>query len=200
VQIDNFIKVNRTSRDALLVAVVLVVAVGLYSRFVSPHINCLSAAWRYESVLNGMSDKKSRLLQSVEADRQQLRKLENDVLPLQNSLFSPDTAKQFFSDVQAISARCGCAVRSVKLIEPMGGEKPGKDKNESAIVSKKTQLSIVGNYGDITEMIHRLQSGPEKVWIDSLQMEGVGTGSGLLRCDMTITVYIAAGKEMADDE
>lgn len=199
-RIDDFIKANRTSRDTLLVAAVLAVAVGLYSRSVGPHINRLSAAWRYESALNDMSDKKSRLLQSVEAKRQQLRKLENDVLPLQNSLFSPDTAKQFFGDVQATSARCGCAVRSVKLIKRTGGEKSGKDKNESAIVSKKTQLSIAGTYGDITEMIHRLQSRPEKVWIDSFQMEGAGRGSGLLRCDMTVTVYIAAGKEMADDE
>ncbi len=198
-QIDNFIKANRTSRNALLIAVILAVTAGLYSRLAGPHINCLSAAWRYESVLNDMSDKKSRLSQNVEEKRQQLRKLENDVLPFQNSLFSPDRAKEFFSDIQATSAQCGCTLRTVKLIERTGSEKSGKDKDELGIEVGKMQLSIAGDYGDITELIRRLQSRPEKVWIDSLQMEGAGRGSGLLRCDMTVTVYIAAGKEMADD-
>lgn len=199
-QIDNFIKTNRTSRNALLVAVLLAVTAGLYSRLVGPHINYLSAAWRYESVLNGMSDKKSRLSQTVEAKRQQLRKLENDALPFQNSLFSPDTAKEFLSDIQATSARCGCTLRTVKLIEHTGSEKSSKDKNQSGIEVRKTKSTIAGDYGNITELIHRLQSRPEKVWIDSLQMKSAGRGSALLSCDMTVTVYIAAEKEMADDE
>ena len=50
-------------------------------------------------------------------------------------------------------------------------------------------MSVSGQYNSITKLVEGLQNHSPKVWLDSFVIKLVDYASGLLKCDMTITIY-----------
>jgi hypothetical protein len=109
----------------------------------------------------------------------------------------PDKAREFFSDLQAIAEETGCSVYSVNLVDSKQNAQPGLSEDTAGIVVKSTILSVAGSYKNITQLIHRLQSRAERVWIDRINLRTVDYDLDQPRCDITITICTFADKEQA---
>ena len=107
----------------------------------------------------------------------------------------PDKAKEFFSDLQVISEQAGCAVYSLNLSQENKGPKKHSLSNASGIVTQSAMLSVIGTYGDLVKLVEKLQSRPQKVWLDSFKMTNLDDSSGQIRCDITITICTIQDKE-----
>ncbi|GAG97602.1 unnamed protein product, partial [marine sediment metagenome] len=51
-------------------------------------------------------------------------------------------------------------------------------------------FSVGGTYKDIVALINKLQNRSKQVWIDSISIEPVDRNSELLKCDMSIAIYV----------
>jgi len=194
VLIDSLAKLNSNSRNAISAVLVVIVAIAVYSWTVAPHVTHLSAAQRYESVVDEVVKKNKILSSAVRTKKKKLEQLHEQFAQLQGTLFMVDKAKEFFSDLQAISVQVGCTVYSLNLVTGEQNSQDGQAETTSGIVTKSAVLSVIGAYGDIIKLMEKLQAREQKVWIDSVRMASLdspasgGQASDQLKCDITITI------------
>jgi Tfp pilus assembly protein PilO len=196
VQIDNLAKLNNKSRNAISAAIVIIVAVINYHWVVAPHVTHLSAVQQYASAVNDVIQKTKILSSAIAAKKKNLEQLRQQFGQLQGSLFMPDKAKEFFSDLQVISEQVGCTVYSLNYVQNKQRSEDGQLADTSGIVTQTAMLSVIGTYGDVVKLVERLQSREQKVWIDSIKMTTLeDNSSDQLRCDITITICTIQDKE-----
>jgi len=195
VLIDNFAKLNRSSRRAVYAALIVIAAIATYNRIVAPHVTRLSAAQRYEFVLGDIMKKNEVINKLVESKRKELQQLREQSARLQNALFSPSEAKEFLSDLEVIVEETDCAVYSLNFKTSEPGLKNEWDKDASGIAANSVMLSVTGVYDNIIRLVEKIQMRTRRVWIDSLKIKALDGKSPQLKCDMTITIYIIRDKE-----
>lgn len=195
--IDNLAKLSRTSRSTVSAALIVIAAIAMYNWTVAPQAKYMLAAQDYQSLVGNVVEKHMVISEKVGAKRENLRKLQEQFKRLRGTLFTPEQAKQFFSDLQTISEESGCAVHSLNIVTTgQSGEKE-QSQDASDIVPKSATLSVVGVYENIMKLMEKLQVRTQEVWIDSLRIELFDYESAQPRCDITVTVYTVEDEEAA---
>lgn len=196
--VDKLAKLNRSTRHTVSVSLIVIAALAMYNWLVTPHADYLSAAQGYESVMDNVVEKNKTISNIVNIKRKKLQELSEKSAQLQSILFTPDQAREFFSDLQAVSEETGCVVYSLNLMTNKPSPKD-RDYSEdtSGIVTKSAVLGVVGVYRNIAKLMERLQAHTQKVWIDSVQVRTFDYSSDQPRCNITITICALTDKETA---
>jgi len=195
VLIDNVAKLNSGSRNAISAVLVIITTIVLYNLVVAPHVVYLSSAKQYETVLSELVNTSKVIRSAVGIKKKKLKELSGQFANLQNALFTVKEAKEFFSDLQAVSEQAGCAVYSLNFVTGGQRSEAGQSEDASGIAANSAVLSVIGGYNDLVKLLERLKARPQKVFIDSFKMAGHNDGSGRLRCDMTVKIYTIQDKE-----
>ena len=195
--VDSFAKLNRSSRSAIFAALVIIAVIAMYNRIVAPHVTCLSAAQRHESVLGNVVKKNKVIHNTIKVKKKKLEESREQFAWLKNTLFTPNEAKEFLSDLEVTAKETDCAVYSLNFgaSEPVPENKQNKDA--SGISANRAMLGVIGVYDNIIRLVEKLQMRTQGVWIDSLKMETLDSDLTRLKCDMTITIYTIQDKETA---
>ena len=193
--IDNLAKLNSRSRNAISAALIVITTIVLYGRLVTPHVMYLYATQEYGYVLSDMIKTGKIVKSAVEIKKKKLKELGGRFAYLQNALFSVKEAKEFFSDIQAISEEAGCAVYSLNFATGDQRSEAKQSEDASGIAVQTAMLSVIGRYNDIIGLVERLRMRPQRVCIDSFRMTSHSDGSGRLKCDITVTIYTIQDKE-----
>jgi len=193
--IDYLAKLSRSSRNAGSAALIIIVGIAMYSWAVAPHTNYLFAAQRYESVVDNIAKESKAISETVKTKKAKLGKLREEFAELQSTLFTPLKAKEFFSDLQALSEEAGCRVYSLNFTTDNRAFEGKEAGNVLGIVANKAMLGVVGTYGSVIKLVERLGVRTQQVWIDSLKMEALDDAAAQLKCDITITIYTIEDKE-----
>ncbi len=195
--VDKLAKLNRSTRHTVSVSLIVIAALAMYNWLVTPHADYLSAAQGYESVMDNVVEKNKTISNIVNIKRKKLQELSGKSAQLQSILFTPDQAREFFSDLQAVSEETGCVVYSLNLMTNKPSPKDRDSEDTSGIVTKSAVLSVVGVYRNIAKLMERLQARTQKVWIDSVQVRTLDYSSDQPRCNITITICALTDKETA---
>ena len=191
----NLAKLKRSTRNATSASLIVIASLAMYSWIVAPHTTYLSTAQGYESVMSNLTKKNKLISNNVKVKREELQKLHEQSAQLQSTLFTSDKAREFFSDLQAISEETRCMVYSLNLISNKPNPKDKQAEDSSGVATESAVLSVVGVYKDIASLIKRLQSRTQKVWIDSIKVLTLEYSSDRPRCDITITICVITDKE-----
>ncbi len=195
--IDNLAKLNRPSRIAVFAALIVIAAIATYKRIVAPHATYLFAAQQYESVLGNVVKKNKVIHNTVKVKKEKLEESREQFARLKSTLFTPNEAKEFLSDLEVTAKETDCAVSSLNF----GASKPvpenKQNKDASGISANSAMLGVIGVYDNIIRLVEKLQMRTQGVWIDSLKMETLDGDFTRLKCDMTITIYTIQDEETA---
>jgi hypothetical protein len=186
--VNEFAKLDRSKRNAVSAVLIVITALVMFKWMVTPHTIYLSAAKGYEFALDDIIKKNKIVDNKVKIRRQKLQDLYEESAQLQSILFTHNQAREFFSDLQAISEQMGCSVLSLNFMTNKRNPKDQEQENDSDIVIKSAVLCVVGQYNDIARLIERLQERTQKVWIDAVKVRTIDYGSDQPRCDITITI------------
>ncbi len=184
--VKHLVKLNRSTRHAFSASLIVISLLAMYSWLVAPHVAYLSVVQGYESAMTNLVNKNNLINSKVKVKRKKLQELQEKSAQLQSTLFTSEKAREFFSDLQAISHQTGCMVQSLNMIKKNPKEYQSEDT--SGIVTSSAVLSVVGLYKDIPRLIQRLQARTQKVWIDSIKILTVEYNSDRPRCDIVITI------------
>jgi hypothetical protein len=197
--IDDIVSLNRSTRNTVFTALIIIATIAMYNWIVAPHVTYLFAVQHYESVINKVVEKNKVIGREVKAKTKNLEAINHQLASARSALFTPDETKAFFSDLQVVSEDAGCAVRSlnVAVSEPFLGDKRKQAGNTSGIVVNSATLTVSGQYSSIIKLLEKLHNHSKKIWIDSFKMEIIDFGSAQLKCDMTIKIYTVRDKEDA---
>ncbi len=195
--IDNLTKLNRSSRNAVSAGLIVIAAVAMFNWTVAPQATYLFAAQRYESVAGNIVKKNKIISNKVIIKRKKLQELQEQFAQLRDTLFTPEQAKEFFSDLQVISEEASCAVYSLNLVTSKAASERKGSADASGIFPESATLSVAGVYENIMKLVKRLQARTQKVWIDSVRMEIFNYDSAQSKFDITITIYTIRDREPA---
>jgi Tfp pilus assembly protein PilO len=196
--IDNLANLNRSTRNIVFTALIIIATIAMYNWIVAPHVTCLSAAQGYESAVSKAVEKNKVIARDVATKTKRLEELHEQFAKSRSALFAPDEAKAFFSDLQAVAEEAGCTVHALNLV----GNKPSsRDKREtedtSGITANSATLTVSGRYNSIFGLVEKLQNHAKKIWMDSFKIETINSDSAQLKGDMTITIYTIQDKGAA---
>jgi hypothetical protein len=193
---EDLAKLNRSRRNGVSAALVIIVAIAMYNWTVAPHATYLFAAHRNEDAIDNLAKKSKIISNTVKIKQKKVQELREQFAELQSVLFTPDTATEFFSDLQPISEQTGCVVHSLNFVTGEPALRGEESENALGIVANSAVLSVAGVYGNIIKLMERLQARTQKVWIDSIRMEALGNNPAhQLKCDMTVVIYTIEDKE-----
>jgi len=184
---------DKPKKNIMIASILLILTVALYNWFVRPHEKYLMAAQKYEATLESL-DKKSKIINSeLVLSRKKLDSLDNKFEQQKQSFFNISEIKDFLSGIQSTAEKSGCMVENLKLL-------PSREvslKTDSAIEIYQYQanLSILGGYGNIVKCLNTIQNRPQKVWVESLNLDTKNPESGYLSCDVTFSIYTLKVKE-----
>ena len=184
-------KLNKPARNGISASLIIIAVIAMYRWTIPPQSYYLSSAKSYEYAINDMIEHSKIIKTQVELKKKELQELRENSSQLENVLFTPKEAKEFFSDLEVISVQSGCAVESLNF----GAEKTESDEKHIGIKIRSAIISVVGVYKDIETFVETLQSRTQKVWIDSIKMENVDETSSSVICDLTITIYQISDKD-----
>lgn len=192
--IDNLAKLNRSSRSAVFAALIVIAAIATYKRIVAPHATYLFAAQQYESVLGNVVKKNKVIHNTIKVKKKKLEESREQFARLKSTLFTPNEAKKFLSDLEVTAKETNCAVYSLNF----GASEPvPENKQNKGISANRATLVVIGIYDNIIRLVEKLQMRTQGVWIDSLKMETLDDDFARLKCDMTITIYTIQDEEPA---
>jgi cell division protein ZapA (FtsZ GTPase activity inhibitor) len=194
--IDNLANLNRSTRNTVFSALIIIATIAMYDWIVAPHVTCLFASQEYESAVSKAVEKNKITAREVEAKTKKLEELYRQLAESRSILFAPDEATAFFSDLQAIAEETGCTVHSLNLVanKPSSGDKRKQSEDTSGIVANSAMLTVSGQYNSIFRLVEKLQNHAKKIWLDSFEMKTIDFNAVQLRCDMTITIYTIQDK------
>ena len=191
---ENQIKSIRSSKNVVFAAFVVIEAIALYNWIVTPHLNSLQAVQKYESVANKLAKKTQIISTNVKLRRKKLGQLQEEFEHIHIKLFDPVKAKEFFSDIQAMAEQANCVIYSLNFSPTDSAINAGRSEISSHITANRAIFSIGGRYKDIVALIDKVQGRSKQVWIDSISIEPMGRNSELLKCDMSIAIYVIYNK------
>lgn len=190
--IDDLAKVNSLSRRTVFSVLIVIAGVATYNWMVAPHTTSLFATMNYEDALADVAEEKERLTAAIASQQKSLKSVQGQFANLQNLLFTSESAKKFFSDLQAIAREEGCALYSLDF---QAGDRKSKRANRIADkLAQTVALGVIGEYGQIATLLERLQKRTQKVWIE-LEMEAVDDHTTKIKCLITITIYMFPGDD-----
>jgi len=195
--IDNLAKLSRSSRNTVSASLIIIAVIAMYNWTVAPQAKYMLAAQRYQFVVGGVAMQNKVIGRKVGAKKEKLKGLQERFNQLRSTLFTPEQAKQFFSDLQAISEESGCVVHSLNIVTGKPASENEQSQDASDIVPKSATLSVVGVYENIMKLMEKLQVRTQEVWVDSLRIKLFDYESAQPKCDITITVYTVEGEEAA---
>lgn len=186
------------SRSVLLASLVLIGAVACYNWFVTPHTNYLRAAQEYESTAEAMARKDRVITTGIAGKKKELARLQTEFAQARKLAFDIAGAKDFFNGIEAAAEKAGCMISSLNF--PSTDKKSGVRRPKGFLRLKHAVLNVLGDYTDIIALMDEFQNRPERVVIDSINIESNGKVPERLDCRMNVTIYVMQDEEVSIHE
>ena len=193
--IETFAQWNRSSRQAVFAALVLIVAVAMYNWIVAPHVTYLRAVQTYDPVVDRVAQEKASIKDLLIGRRKMLEDLEAQFARMRQVVYTGEQARQLFGDIEAMAAEYKCTVTTVDSASDRSTRIVGGDPESLRLEPVDTSVTITGAYDGIRAFLDRLQAQPRKIWVRSLTMEPVGADVQRLRCRIHLGIYVILEKE-----
>lgn len=184
-----------SQRIAFLVTLVLIGTIAAYNWIVAPHRNYLHAAQRYESTMNSLTKKNEIINVNLKTSKNELGKLQEQFNNDLKLFFKPEEARDFFSGIKAVTEKAGCIMNSLTFSTVNSISLKNKLKTDNYVTERGAQLSVMGGYSSIENLMNQLQNGSKYVRIDSIRISSDRENPGYLKCDTNITIYEIQGKD-----
>jgi hypothetical protein len=162
----------------------------LYNWAISPHVGYLHAMQRLQPVMGRMAEHLDEISAGFEEKRERLRTLRRDMAGIRDGLFTPNEAKQFCRELQALVEATGCTVVGVDFAHKGTEDPAGEDPNAPLIVeTSHADLTVAGSYEQIVRLLRTFRERRQKVWLDSCDLNLVDPRHGRLECQFGLTLY-----------
>lgn len=198
--IDTLAKSKRSSKIAVSIALVAILAVATYNWLVVPHTTYLHAVQEYEFIVSDVAKQNTVIKSKNDLKKKQLQEVRLNVNEVQAKFFTPAAAKEFFSDIEVIATQANCPIYSINFIS----NKPRQDlsitENNSPVTEDGVTVELAGSYDNIIKFFAKLFNRPQLLSIRAIRIEPLDTDFNQLKCEVTFIIYLIKDKEILADE
>jgi hypothetical protein len=197
---DKLIKSSPSSKIFVSVSTIAIVTLVTYSWVVSPQISYLHAAQQYKVIAHSTAQKATGIEDHVRKRKAELAGLHRQIDEIRDSFFTPDKAKEFFSDLELIALQFGCNISSLTFRSAGTVAAYGDQEYFPSVVLKRAEITLAGQYDGIIKFLEKLSGYQERISVGSLLIKVSPNNIEELICSMTITIYLIEDKETISNE
>ena len=194
--IDRMTKLDRSSRYAMYAAVLVISSVGMYGQIVSAHVKYLKAVQRYEPTIDQMIDKQVDISNTLVGRRKILEDLQIQFDAIDFTVFNPEKVKQFFGGLEQLAEEFECSIAQMDSSANKGEIIIGEASDPSYVESIEMTLAVLGEYSQLILFIDSLQHQERQIWVTSVDIEMMDDQDRVLKCDITIKLYVLQQKKI----
>jgi len=190
VLIDRMTKLDRSSRYAMYAAVLVISSVAMYGQIVSAHVKYLKAVQTYEPTIDQMIDKQVDISEKLVGRRKVLEDLQMRFDAIDFTVFNPEKVKQFFGGLEQLAEEFQCSIAQMDSSADKGQIIIGEASDPSYVESVEVTLAVLGEYSQLVLFIDSLQHQERQIWVTSVDIEMTNGQERVLKCDITIRLYV----------
>ncbi|MGA2915169.1 MAG: hypothetical protein ABSE89_04000 [Sedimentisphaerales bacterium] len=187
---------NWLRRNIIVAACVPIAMVAMYNWFVSPQLQYLKAAQKYEDSVDKVEKTNKIIDTQIQAGSRKLDEISQQFEQKKQEFFDIETARTFLGSIQSKAEKNQCVVDTLKF---MPANQIANNSSSIDIKQHRAILTITGQYPDIVKLLDSLQNRKQKVWIDTITLHLKDQESGLLVCDVSLSIYTLQVKEIISD-
>jgi hypothetical protein len=200
VLVDHLTRLDKTSRNALYVTLLVIAGVGMYSWIVSPHVKYLQAVQKYRPAIEKIIDKQSDIKRKLVGRRSLLEKLKKRFNDVGSTLHTTEQMQQLFGELGAVAEQYGCSLAKVDLSTDDPEVIIGAVSDPSYVESIKAGLTVLGDFAPLVAYVDCLQNQEHKIWINSLDIKVLKDAmlqeqDSVLKCDIALEIFVMQKKE-----
>jgi Tfp pilus assembly protein PilO len=191
VVMNRVITLGRSTRTTMSMSLIAIAGIAMYGWIVSPHVAYLHAVQKYEPVVKEVAKEKDDLCTALGLKQQRLQTMQSELSKLRDRLFTPDEAQGFLDSLETSCQKAGCSVTSIEFPGDGSRAETAKATELPVVQVRRANLVVIGQYGQIVALLERLQDRPQQVGTDSCRIELLDVASARLKCDLTMTIWVA---------
>lgn len=177
-----------------MVACVLIAMVALYNWFARPHLQYLMAAQKYQNSAEEIEKTNKIINTELTLAQKKLDEFSEQFRQKRQEFFEIDDAESFLEDIQSKAEKNQCFVDSFRVLPAK--QIAVEDNNSVDIRRYQVNLTVSGQYQDIVKLLDSLQNRKQKVRIDTINLHLKDQTTGLLVCDLSLSIYTLEVKEI----
>jgi len=190
---------GNSTQTAMSISLIAIVGIAMYGWIVSPHVAYLHAVQKYEPVVKEAAKEKDNLCTALGLKQRRLQAMQSELSKLRSRLFTPEEGQDFLGGLEAPCQKAGCGVASIGFPGDSSWSGAAKATEPSFVQVRRANLAVLGRYDQIVALLEHLQDRPQQVSIDSCRIELLDVASARLKCDLTMTIWVACAGEDPDD-
>jgi hypothetical protein len=202
VLIDHMTRLDKTSRNALYVTLLVIAGVGMYGWIVSPHVKYLQAVQRYRPAIRKIIDKQQDIKEMLVSRRTLLEKLKKQFNEVGDTIHTAEQCHQLFGELGGMAEQYGCNLAKTDRSADDPKIIIGEASDPTYVECVTAALTVLGDYGPLVGFVDCLQRQDRKIWISSigielLKDEMLPEQDSVLKCDIVLEIYVIQKKEVA---
>lgn len=185
----------KATRNASSAALIVIGGLALYNWVLTPHLGYLHAMQKYGAVVDGVTQEKNRIADTLEVKVSQWHRLQRELAELEAGVFTADQAKTFVRSLLPLVEETGCAVVTADFT---GGGKTTRleDPNQTVVIEMShLSLDALGQPAQVSTLLERLRDSRPRISIDSCRFDFPDGGSGPVECHLALTVYAVGNRK-----
>ncbi len=190
VLIDRMTRLDRSSRYAVYAAMLIISGVAMYGQIVSPHVQYLKAVQDYEPAIDQMIDEQVEISKKLVGRRKTLAELKTKFEAIGFTVFSPEKMKEFLAGLEQVAGDFKCSIAQTDSSEDKSKVIIGEATDPSYVEAVQMTLSVLGEFNQLMLFIDSLQNRERQIWLTSVDIEKVQGQDRVLKCDITIRLYV----------
>jgi len=200
VLIDHMTRLDKTSRNALYVTLLVIAGVGMYGWIVSPHVKYLQAVQKYRPAIRKIIDKQQDIQDMLVSRRTVLETLKKEFNEVGNTIHTAEQMQQLFGELGARAEQYGCILAKTDLSTDEPKIIIGEASDPSYVESVTAALTALGDYGPLVAFVDCLQTQERKIWITSVDIELLKDAmldeqEDVLKCDIALEIFVIQKKK-----
>ena len=198
--VDHLTRLDKTSRNALYVTLLVIAGVAMYGWIVSPHVKYLQAVQKYRPAIEKIIDKQSDIKRKLVGRRSLLEKLKLQFNDAGSTIHTAEQMQQLFGELGGVAEQYGCSLAKVDLSSDDPEIIIGAESDPSYVESIKADLTVLGDFAPLVAYVECLQTQERKIWINTLDIEVLKDEmlqeqGSVLKCDLALEIFVMQKKE-----
>ncbi len=203
--IDHLTRLDKRSRNAVYLALLVIAGIAMYGWIVSPHVQYLQAVQKYRPAIDKIIDKQQDIRKTLVTRRVLLERLRKEFDAVSNTMHTAEQMQQLFGELGTVAEQYGCSLLQIDRSSHDPEVIIGEASDPTYVESVEAGLMLLGEYDSLVAFVDRLQTRERKVWISSIdielpQDEILKEQDDVLKCDIVLEIYVIQKKEVAQND
>jgi hypothetical protein len=182
-------------RNGSSAALILVGLLALYNWVLAPHLGCLQAMQKLDSVVGRVAEEKDRICGTLEEKSKRWHTLQQELAQCEQGVCPAEQVRAMLRGLLPLVEETGGTIVAADFTAKGKPEQTEDPNGPVVIEAAHLALDVVGQPEHISTLLQQLGDHRPRIWVDSCQLEFAEGNAGPIECSLALTVYAVGDRK-----